>query len=499
MIKTNIALLLLALAALSTIGLAETLRAEVSSETKTHTIEVDCTRTVRTFSVNPTGLCVSFLNDADNTTKPPLAPVIKSMNMGSLRFPEGALAENYLFHDLSKGLPGNGQLQPRAIVNNKMAGHGRWVTPDGSLTPDTLDFDQYIKLCRESGTEPVVTVSAKGHKFRAGAIDEEGLLRNAEEWVRYANVTKKWGVKYWELGNEVDHRESQEIITRDQYMDIYKKMATRMKAVDPSIHTGLGTGHGPEYARAALKEFPELVDFVVVHKYAAEIATYDQYLNSRKPFFGGVNTTLKTIDSVAPEARRQQTEILITEFSSFSWVKDPPLPPERKKNSIMNAMITFEMLAEGASLDDRVRYLHFWVTHNPWKSDDSVDYWNALGPKNEILPQGRAVEIMGRFVLDRMVEVNCPGGPVRCWASAANDGSGAAVWVVNRTQQPQSIQLKINGFTSNTPWKRWALAGTEPHDVNPTWGSGPSESLRDGQLSLTLAPLSITVLHSKKE
>jgi len=459
-------------------------------------IEVDCTQTVRTFAVNPTGFCLSFLNDADSKDKAPLAPVIKSMNIGSLRFPEGALAEHYLFHDLRKGPPVEGRLQPRAIIKTNIAGKGRWVKPDGHFTSDTLDFDHYIMLCRQSGTEPVVTVSAQGHKFKGTDIDEEALLRNAEEWVRYANVTHKWGVKYWEIGNEVDHKESQEVIQREPYMDIYKKMATRMKAVDPTIKTGLGTGHGPEYTREALKRFPELVDFAVVHKYAAEITTYDQYLNSRIKYFSGAAATLKAIDTTAPEARRQQTELLITEFSSFSWVKLPPLPAARTENSIMNAMLTFEMLAEGAALDNRVRFLHFWITHNPWKKEGDTGYTNALGPKNEILPQGRAVELMGRFVRDRMVSVKLPPGPVRCWASSDRKNELTTVWLVNRDRQAQEVTLSFIGNKGSNTYATWSMAGTHPDDTKPSSGGGKSVDFTLGTALLTLAPLSITILYN---
>ena len=459
-------------------------------------IEVDCSQTVRTFTTNPSGFCVSFLNDADATNRPSLAPLMKSMKIGSLRFPEGALAEDYLFHDLSKGAPVEGHLQPRAIIPYKMPGHGRWLQPDGSFTPDTMDFDKYIALCRGSGAEPIITVAAKGHKFKDANCDEETILRNAEEWVRYANVTRKLGVKYWEIGNEVDHKESLDVISKDEYLDIYRKIAARMKAVDPTIHTGLGTGHGPEYTRAALQLCPELVDFTVVHKYATEINTYEQYLASHTRFFNGAYGTLKAINEAAPEGRRNSTELLVTEFSSFSFLK--PLPPERKENSIMNAMITFEMLAQGASLDDRIRFLDFWVTHNPWSPDDNKDFANAFGPNNEVLPQGRGVEIMSRFVLDRMVKVACPEGHVRCWASASKDGAAVTVWLVNRETQPKDVTLKISGSPGSGNWSSWALSGTSPNDTAPAWGAGKPVNMQNGSTSITLPPLSITAVYNNE-
>ena len=459
-------------------------------------IGVDCTKTVRTFATNPAGFCVGFVNDADAPNRAPMGPLLKPMRIGSLRFPEGALSERYLFHDLRKGPPVEGQLQPRAIVLNKWPENVQWLQPDGSFTPGSLDFDRFISLCQESGADPIVTVSVQGHKFRGSDCDEETILRNAEEWVRYANVTRKLGVKYWEIGNEVDHKESTDVITKKEYMDIYRKIATRMKAVDPTIRLGLGTGHGPEYTRAALQNFPELVDFVVVHKYATEINTYEQYLKSQTRFFNGTSGTLKAIDEAAPEGRSSSIELLVTEFSSFSFLK--PLPPERKENSIMNAMITFEMLAQGASLDDRVRFLDFWVTRNPWTKADNKDFANAFGPQNEILPQGRGVEIMSRFVRDKMVGVTCPEvGPVRCWASASGDGTSTTVWLVNRDRQPKDVSLNISGTPSDGDWSTWSLAGTNPNDTAPTWGAGKPATMANGSIAITLAPLSITAVYNK--
>ena len=461
------------------------------------TIEVNCKKTLRTFSVNPAGFCISFLNDGDSADKQPLAAQLQSMKIGSLRFPEGSLAENYLFHDLRKGAPEEGHLQPISTSPKKIPNSSLWLQ-DEFFKPETLDFDEFMTLCQKTGAEPIVIVSAKGNRVWDAQCDEETLLRNAEEWVRYANVTRKLGVKYWEIGNEVDLKESQKFISMEEYLEFYRKVATRMKAVDPTIHTGLGTGGGAKYTRAALGLFPELVDFVSIHKYASEIANYDDYLNSKVRFFSGAFGTLKTIDEVAPEPRRPQMEILITEFSSYSWVKEPPLPPERRLNSIMNAMLTFEMMAQGLSLDDRVRTMDFWITRNPWSPEGSTDFTNALGPNNEILPQGRGVEMMSRFVRDKMVAVTCPAGPLHCWASTSHDGSATTVWLINRDQQSAVVELKISGTSGNQEWSTWALNGTNPNDTAPTWGASQPVTMKDGSIKITVPPLSITAIYKEK-
>jgi len=459
-------------------------------------IEVDCAKTERRMEVNPTGFCMSFLTDEDNSSrKQPLAVAIESMRMGSLRYPMGTLAENYLFHDLRTGPPKPGALKPRVITRKKRPGSWAWaVNPDGTFKPEILDFDEFIVMCRRSNTIPVVLTATHAHLFPGSEFKEEDVIRNAAEWVRYANVTRKLGIKYWELGNEVDLKHPREVMSAEQYMAIYKKMATRMKAVDPGIRTGIGTCNAGKYATGALKLFPELVDFIVVHHYMGWLKTYEQYVKYDKVFLDKTARTLSIIDKTAPKSRRKNTEILITEFSSYC-AGAKTVPDDRKKNSILNAMITFEMLATGVAMDDRVRFLHFWVTHSPWGGRTGTDYANAFGPDNAILPQGRAMEIMGRFIQERMVKVGCPKGPVRCWASASKDSSRIAVWLVNRTSQTRTISLKLSGFTAARVLSTWSLAGKSPHDTAPKWGPGKRAALRNGVANVTLAPLSITVLY----
>ena len=147
-------------------------------------------------------------------------------------------------------------------------------------------------------------------------------------------------------------------------------------------------------------------------------------------------------------------------------------------------------------MDDRVRFLHFWVTHSPWKEKKLTSYANAFAIDNTVLPQGRAVEIMGRYIQDRMVKVTCPEGPIRAWASASKDSSKMALWVVNRTQQAQGVSLKISEFKSATKLSTWSLAGESPYDEQPTWQAGKDTEIESGNLSTTLPPLSVTVFHN---
>ena len=73
-------------------------------------VVVDASHVVRELPSNPTGFCMSFLTDGDHSGQKPFADVLSPMHPGSLHYPMGTLAENYLFHDLATGEPTTGPL-----------------------------------------------------------------------------------------------------------------------------------------------------------------------------------------------------------------------------------------------------------------------------------------------------------------------------------------------------------------------------------------------------
>lgn len=87
-----------------------------------------------------------------------------------------------------------------------------------------ISFDDYMKLCQELDITPIVVVN-----LWTGNPEESAA------WVRYTKE-KGYAVKYWELGNEyyLPHY-AKKFRTADIYMNIAKKHALAMKAVDPDI------------------------------------------------------------------------------------------------------------------------------------------------------------------------------------------------------------------------------------------------------------------------
>lgn len=102
---------------------------------------------------------------------------------------------------------------------------GNAIAPNWTRSPD-WDFARYLEYIQTMpAVEPLICVN-----YGTGTPEE------AAAWVKYANVDKKLGIRFWEVGNEMDgYWEEGGPVTATQYVNKYLAFARAMKAVDPSI------------------------------------------------------------------------------------------------------------------------------------------------------------------------------------------------------------------------------------------------------------------------
>lgn len=151
------------------------------------------------------------------------------------------------------------------------------TAPGGYVAPGT-DFDTFMAAVQRVGAEPMIIAN-----YGTGTAAE------AADWVRYANVTKGYGAKYWTVGNENygnghygsaweadDHPDK----SATQYARLVIEYADAMKAADPSIKVGAvltmpgnwpdgitaGADPGP-WNQTVLSLAGPKIDFVDVHWY----------------------------------------------------------------------------------------------------------------------------------------------------------------------------------------------------------------------------------------
>jgi alpha-L-arabinofuranosidase len=307
--------------------------------------------------------------------------------------------------------------------------------------------------------------------------------------VKYANVVKKYGVKYWEVGNENWYNRTAEPA---DMAEIVVEFSRAMKAVDPTIQVG-ASGNNDAWWSAFLPVAAPHLDFISLTLYnTGGWKGYDRFTRQPQPdLINRVRTALAAIDRYAPEADRSRLKVVVSETNS----KDYGENGWPGTNTLGHALVTFDTLGR-LMQQERVLCAMVWTTR--WMNDaearDSQSY--ALGPENELLPTGRAVALWGQFLQRKLVAVDGGSELVSAYASRSTDGAALIVWIINRGyDRAEGINVAIKSPVRYRKAVIHRLSGSGPDDADPRWArlgtSGVSGNALQG---LSCPGVSVTVI-----
>ncbi|MBD3317517.1 MAG: hypothetical protein GF344_17135, partial [Chitinivibrionales bacterium] len=449
-------------------------------------IEIDLSKVKFERNVNPTGYCLSFISDFQNPSpQKTFAQAIIDSRVGSLRFPMGTLADNYLWQTPGEYDNSSNGLNHRVATQSKNPGSWSDVNSDGTFKDYVMDFDEFVALCRETGTEPVVMVNALGHLHKNSIVNYEQLKNSAVEWVKYANVTRDYNVKYWEIGNEVDIH-----MNRADYIDLLKDFSASMKAVDSTIKIGAGLCWKKDWMVQVVDSAADYLDFMVVHEYQNETEDYADYKEENGEYIKQVKKAISAIDN-APAGKREKIELLITEYNGGHSSNQSF---ETDRNALYKALVNFEKLLNMVTCDRRLTYTHFWVTHSPWGDRLDVSSADAFTYDNELTALGYSQMIAGRFIKPQILDVERVSGYVRGYAALNSQDSALAIWLVNKNDTTEDACLTVSNAPGLGHCRRWEFTGDSATDPEPSWDSVAAFAVSSNEFTVSLKPFSITVL-----
>ncbi|MEU5109173.1 cellulose-binding protein [Streptomyces sp. NPDC021354] len=190
------------------------------------------------------------------------------------------------------------------------------------LAPNT-SFDEFMTMAQAAGARPVITVN-----YGSGTAQE------AADWVRYANITKGYGITHWEIGNEVfgngHYGTGWEYDTHADksphaYANAAMEYITAMKAVDPSIKVGVvlttpgfwpdgevGSEDSGDWNDVVLSTVGGRADFGIFHWYPYTDSTTEAEMLTRPP------TAASVVEAFRADLDRHDatnTEIFVTELN----------------------------------------------------------------------------------------------------------------------------------------------------------------------------------------
>ncbi|WP_344403356.1 cellulose-binding protein [Streptomyces longisporus] len=413
----------------------------------------------------------TYMNDAS------AASLMKAAGIRQLRYPGGSVADAY--HWKTHTVTG-----------------GSWAAPG-------TDFDHFMATAKKVGAQPIITAN-----YGSGSPQE------AADWVKYANVDKGYGIKYWEIGNEVSGNgyygskwevDNHADKSPREYAKNLLAYAKAMKAVDPKVRIGAvlntpgswpdgvkASGDAADWNNTVLSIAGKSVDFVIIHWYPGGSSTADLLKSPAR--IAGVTSAARSLINKYAGSHAASVKIAVTETSSAQS------PSQTSQAAALFAPDTYmNWLEQGAVNVD------WWDLHNgpgkPTTVHGETDYQDggvlSVGscsggtcePARET-PFATYWGIRSLTALarpgDTMVKASSAGPSVAVHAVRTGNG-GLNVMLINKNPQ-NTAQVSLS-YTGYTPAR-----GTVRTVSYTKGGTGLVTATRGTAAAQTLPPYSITTL-----
>lgn len=389
--------------------------------------------------------------------------------------------------------------------------------------------NEFMAWCRRAGVEPMMAVNLGTR----GVADACNLLEyvNHPGGSYYSDLRRSHGhadphaVKLWCLGNEMDGPWQIGHKTAEEYGRLAAETARAMRQVDPSIELvvcGSSNAQMPTFGgweATVLDHAYDDVDYISLHAY------YEQGHDDRATFLAAatemdtfINGVIATADHV--RAKKHSTKQLKLSFDEWNiwfatehpdqpdrnWAQAPPLIEETY--DVVDAVVLGSLLMTLLAHADRIAVACLAQLVNviaPIRTSPSGNAWRqtiyypfaltARYARGDVL---RVEHSSARYTTAR-AEVNVSEVVMTHDAETG----GLTIFALNRDQQQDvGLDVDLSAFPTLTVVEHLYLGGedldgvnteAQPERVTPRPGRGAV--IDNGRLTVTLAPVSWTMLH----
>ncbi len=372
-------------------------------------------------------------------------------------------------------------------------------------------FDGFMKIAQAAKTDVLITVNYGSNPDGTGGADPQ----EAADWVRYANRDHRYGVKYWEIGNEVYGNgfyngkgweldlhaplsaNPADILKNPKlgpqmYGEQVAAFSKAMKAIDPTIKVGAvmttpggwPDGEAPRWNPTVLKACGSNIDFVVIHWYG-EGRTAEAGLRSLQVVPELVHQMRRLVDTYCG-TRAKNIKIWMTEGDMSGFNSQPV-------SALFAADHFLTWFESGAD------HVNWWNLHNGLhvengKADDQgiLSSGHSEGgftqpPVNTPFPAYYGVKMASSLFGPRgakLLAVSSPDDHVRVHAMVRADGQLGVMLINQDPEKMHSIRLEVPVAASVTVSQLIAGSATIAKRQRP-WDAGKP---------LELPPYSVTTL-----
>ncbi len=458
------------------------------------TISVNVNNVIKNLTGNEVGINMNYLMDGSVISGQSLATVTQSVkNTGAkfLRYPGGEKSDNYLFSS-----PPYTAANPRAAYCAWPSTESRFFNPDLSCKSEVLDFDEFITLSKSCGAEPFIVVPYDAiYNTNAGctAPTKAALITHAKEWVRYANITNGYQVKYWMIGNESFLLNTYNgFTTPAQYAIDLVDFIDAMRSIDPTIK--IIVNGKPDWWQTLLQSpAASKIDFLGISNYLGNAFTGYEYYRQNQPSLNSeTDAAINAISNFAPTIDRDRIKVMETEFNSImfgnnGWAND---------NNVGHALCNFQMLADGI-IKPKLFASFLWNTRWIETLAKPRHLFDALNANGSLNATGLSLSILGKYLLPQMVATT-DSGYLKVYATYNNINKNLNIFIINKDNAAQKVKLNIAGYPATFSFQKYEFRGVDAQDRLPSFNSiGAISTNSSLNNAISLPQNSITMLEIK--
>lgn len=435
-------------------------------------VQVEASRVTRLLPPALFGNNLALWTGDNDTLSGTLEDRLQPLRPGVLRFPGGNASNTYHW---------DGNYPPYAVSQG-------W---DNQSNPWAVNTVEFLSLCERLGAEALLTVNHGYHEYDTTATDGQlsKAVALAADWVEYCNApldgsnprggidwaaeraadghAEPFGVKYWEIGNEVHGpwTVGNEVADGAVYGAQYNVFHDAMKAVDPSIHIGID-GYVGDPAKVAwtTEVFSNpgtgrRIDFIDTHDYFHWLGHSLQNDLAEEELFGLVDQIAQNkadLDSLVANCTRRRPGEIKYYMGEFNITH----PVSYHATQLASALVVAEML--GAMIDTGYDAASLWLGFHAWSGTGDTGF---LARNNPAVPDHTPYAnyfvywLFARNFGDRALVASSLDPEVVVHASRFASGE-LGLMLVNETAAPRTATIRLNGFSPSGPVNGWVLGGS---------------------------------------
>jgi alpha-N-arabinofuranosidase len=402
-------------------------------------VAIDASTTISTIDARMPGINTAIWDSSFHSQT--TITLLRAAGTSLLRYPGGSLSDEYHW-------------KTNTSLNNTWT----WAT----------SFDDFASIAQAINNEAIITVN-----YGTGNPDE------AADWVGYSNITKGYGFKFWEIGNE--NYGSWETDGRSIKHDPFtygmeaRDYIAKMKAVDPTIKIGVvvtagedsyanNTSHPATNPRTGvrhngwtpvllttLKELGVVPDFVIYHRYEQ---------NPGGESDSRLLQSAATWKNDAADLRRQLSDYLGSDGDGVELVctenNSVSSNPGKQSTSIVNGLFLADSVAN--ILQTEFKMFVWWDLGNGYttgtNNSSSLYGWRNYGDygitstDDEPYPTYYVMRLLAKFARpgDSLVSATSQSSLLAAYATKRGDGTLNVLLINKSPDQDITAQLGLTGF-----------------------------------------------------